>query len=147
MERKIRTRLDLLKPDGESHVSRKQTQQKADHDKHARSRELHTGQFVMARNLRPGAPWIPGVIAEQLGPLTYQVQVEGGLLWKHHVDYLRICSDAPSFNAPSADSDTDWSTPVLPERTTESNPLNGRPPIEQLSNEQHYPRLCTLKAF
>lgn len=108
-------------------------QQKADHDKRARSRELHTGQSVMARNLRPGAPWVPGVIVEQLGPLTYQVQVGGGLMRKRHVDYLRICSD--SSNAPSTDSNTDWSIPVLPERTIESDPSNERPLIDLPSIE------------
>ena len=89
MGRKICTRLDLLRPDRERHVSCKQAQQKADHDKRARSRELYVGQPVMARNLRLGAPWIPGVIVERLGPLSYRVQVESGQIWKRHLDHLR----------------------------------------------------------
>ena len=143
MGRKIRTRLDLLRPDGERHVSSKQAQQKADHDKHARSRELHTGQSVMARNLRPGVPWVPGVIVEQLGPLTYRVQVEGGLLWRRHLDHLRTCSDAPFSREPREPivaSDTDWSVPVLPERATNTDPSIERPSVEPLTTERRYPQ-------
>ena len=114
MGRKIRTRLDLLRPDVERRVGCKQAQQKADHDRHARSLELHTGQSVMARNLRPGAPWVPGVVVERLGPLTYRVQVDSGQLWKRHLDHLRSCGD---IREPIVASNTDWSVPVLPDRT------------------------------
>ena len=49
MGRKIRTRLDLLTPSCHKRVSDKQAQQKADYDRHARRRELQTGQQVMVR--------------------------------------------------------------------------------------------------
>ena len=70
------TRFDLLRPHCDSQVDKKQGRQKADHDRHARSRELHIGQQVMARNLRPGVSWVAGVIIERLGPVTYLIQVE-----------------------------------------------------------------------
>ena len=44
---------------------------------------------MMAKNLRPGAAWVPRVVVERVGPLTYLVQVDDGGLWKHHIDHLR----------------------------------------------------------
>ena len=42
----------------------------------------------MAKNLRPGAAWVPGLVVERVGPLTYLVQVDDGGLWKRHIDHL-----------------------------------------------------------
>ena len=93
MGRGLRTRLDLLRPDCNRQVCERQAMQKADHDRHSCPREFHVGQNVMAKNLRPGAAWVPGVVAERLGPLTYLVQVSDGGLWKRHVDHLRERGD------------------------------------------------------
>ena len=50
MGRKIRTRLNLLRPSCEERVQSKQAQQKFGHDKHAHPRELENSQNVMAWN-------------------------------------------------------------------------------------------------
>ena len=50
-------------------------QQKTDHDRHARMRQFSIGQRVMAKNLRPGPDWIPAIIVERLGPLSYRQTV------------------------------------------------------------------------
>ena len=42
----------------------------------------------MARNLRPGPDWIPAVVTEILGPVTYLVRV-GDHTWKRHADQLK----------------------------------------------------------
>ena len=42
----------------------------------------------MARNMRPGPDWVPAVVIERLGPLTYLVETSDHLLWKRHVDLL-----------------------------------------------------------
>ena len=62
--RKLRTRLDLIKPDVRERVITKQCQQKDKHDLHARFRELHIGQKVMVRNMRPRPVWIPGEVIQ-----------------------------------------------------------------------------------
>ena len=85
----IRTRLDLIHPDYPSQVLAKQAQQKAQHDRRAQERELFVGQSVMARNMRPGSDWVPAVVIERLGPLTYLVETTKHLLWKRHIDLLR----------------------------------------------------------
>ena len=66
--------------------------QKDGHDRHAHPRVLYPGQSIMAKNFRSGDDWIPGVIVQQLGPLTYMVDVANGRLWKCHVDHLKECS-------------------------------------------------------
>lgn len=43
----------------------------------------------MAGNWSSGPDWVPGVIVEQLGPLTFQVRTQQSQLWKRHVHYLR----------------------------------------------------------
>ena len=49
----------------------------------------------MALNMRERPKWRPGVVVEQLGPLTYLVEVQGGLKWKRHSDHLRDGSGVP----------------------------------------------------
>ena len=43
----------------------------------------------MARNMHPGPNWVPAVVIERLGPLTYLVEMADHLLWKRHIDLLR----------------------------------------------------------
>ena len=43
----------------------------------------------MARNLRPGPDWIPGTIAEVLGPVTYIIETDEGQRWKRHADQIK----------------------------------------------------------
>ena len=81
MNRQLRTRLDLLRPDLNARVTEKQAEQKANHDQHSRTREFMIGQRVMVRNLRPGPTWIPGTVVERSGPLSYIVQVRGEQAW------------------------------------------------------------------
>ena len=115
LHRQIRTRLDLLRPNCESHVRDKQSQQKSQHDQRAHDRQFFVGQTVMARNLRPGADWVPAVVVERLGPLSYLVETSDKLLWKRHIDLLRELEvrnrdsefqepDAPDLDVPNGDS-------------------------------------------
>ena len=67
MGRRLRTRLELLRPD----------------------RGFEVGEPVMAKDYRNrGSVWTKGVIQDRLGPVTYRVQVEK-LLWKRHIDQWR----------------------------------------------------------
>ena len=87
--RSIRTRLDLLKPDLQEHVEAKQAQQKEQHDTHARCQVFGVNQNVMVKNRHAGPSWIPGKIMQQVGPVTYLVDVNADNLWKCHVDQLK----------------------------------------------------------
>ena len=99
MNRKIRTRLDLLYPDVESRVAKNVSRQKAMHDVHAKAREFLVGQRVMLRDLQDGPKWVPGVVVGRQGPLSlvsYVVQTTGGEMWKRHVDQIEEVIDPGS---------------------------------------------------
>ena len=144
--RRLRTRLDLLVPSLEERVAGKQANQKSQHDVHSKLRQFEPGQHVMVRDKRPTAPtaWIPGVIVQQKGPLTYVVKVLDGLLWKRHVDHLRLSSppdgqedSGPYPKAPivppappPADSSPSPRSPKIspPPRTPPKSPSSTPPP-------------------
>ena len=100
LNRTLRTRLSLVYSNTEHHVLTKQTEQEQQHNKHAKTREFSIGQQVMARNKRPGNKWIPGVIRKQLGPLSFLVETNQGILWKRHIDHLQ---DPPTDETPASD--------------------------------------------
>ena len=53
------------------------------------TREFSIGQTVIARNYTGSTKWVPGIIRTQLGPLSYEVEVKPGLVWRRHTDQLR----------------------------------------------------------
>ena len=55
----------------------------------------------MARNFRPGREYLPGVVVQRLGPLTFLVEVKDGLLWRRHVDHLKPLQESPSTESTS----------------------------------------------
>ena len=124
MGRSLRTRWDLLKPDTRKGVCRRQAMQKAQHDQHARSRFFYVGQSVMARNFGPGNNWISGVIAQQLGPVTYLVDVADGRVWKRHIDHLKEL--VPDRALPDPESEIDMDLP--------STTVSEQPPPEEPDN-------------
>ena len=87
--RRLRTRLDLLKPDLSRTVRAHQEHQKKTHDAHARHRDLAIGTTVYVKNFRQGPPWLPGVIKEPRGPVSYTVETEDGRIIRRHVDHIR----------------------------------------------------------
>ena len=132
LKREVRTRLDLMKPDSESRVLEKQSQQKADHDKHARTRQFSVGDLVMAKNLRSGADWIPATIVARLGPLSFLVETQDKLLWRRHVDHLKdrtIQHNSKPAPYQDPDPDDEYSGPVF-QPATEQPPdqLPDQPP-------------------
>ena len=71
-----------------------------------RERSLNPNDHVLARNK---TDWIPGVVLQSQGPLTYLVRTDDGRNWKKkHIDSLKLvsssCSDyyAPSPSEPES---------------------------------------------
>ena len=96
LKRSLRTRFDLLRPSAEEQVMMRQSMQKTYHDQHSRSREFVVGQRVLARNFRAGQRWLPGIITERRGPLSYLVQLQQGILCKRHIDQLLEATHSPA---------------------------------------------------
>ena len=133
MGRHLRTRWDLLKPDIRKSVQENQEKQKERHDRHARRRCFGIGQSVMVKNHSSGASWIAGVIAQQLGPVTYLVDVSGGRLWKRHVDHLKEVRSplTSSTDESEVEVDFDVSSPSTPSDANEAGVVSSPPSTEQ----------------
>ena len=80
LKRSLQTRLDLLSSPMKGFVGYKQAKQKQHHDRRSKLRCLFPGSLVMVRNYHGDAKWIPGTVLKKLGPVTYSVDIEGGLM-------------------------------------------------------------------
>ena len=74
--------------------------QKKYHDRCTHLRQLNVGQPVLVKNQQPGSDWISGVVNQQLGPLTYQIELSDGRMWKRHVDHIKPFNSLPSTALP-----------------------------------------------
>ena len=118
--RDIQTRMHLLSPQLESRVVQKQADQKASYDQRSQTPEFHVGQEVTVRNLQPGSKYVPEVIVERLGPLSYLVSVQDGVTWRRHVDHIKPL--APSDKPPDSTVDLDLQTDNQDFIPTSTNP-------------------------
>ena len=66
----------------------KQHTQKFNHDQRARSRTLQVGDTVNIRNFPAGNGWLPGIIEEETGPLSYRIKLQDGRVVRHHIDHI-----------------------------------------------------------
>ena len=105
---KMRTWLDLLRPNSSQRVESKQLQQKQDHDSTARPHEFTVGDLVSVRSFGQGDQWLPGVVIKRTGPVSFCVAMDQGVVRRCHQDQL------PSRSVAST------SDPVVSESTEES---------------------------
>ena len=123
-----RSVLDLMKPDLSSKVQQKQEAQKVHHDKSAKHRQFQIGDAVYVKDFTAHKSWIPGIVSEVKGPLSYHVTIADGRVFRRHVEHIRprTCTATA---ADSSASDTE-----IPPITTAPNtpatdvPTNQPPP-------------------
>ena len=87
--RRIRTRLDLLKPSVGERVEGRQWQQKLNHDSLVRMKTFTKENPVYVRNFGTGQRWLPGVIQEPIGSVSFLVKLSNSQLVRRHQDHLR----------------------------------------------------------
>ena len=87
--RRVRTRMDLLRPNAAEKVLNAQAQQM---EKNRRFPEFTTGARVLVRNYSGGAKWKRGTVAGRTGPVSYTVNVDG-LVWSRHAGQLLQARD------------------------------------------------------
>ncbi|XP_064387325.1 uncharacterized protein K02A2.6-like [Halichondria panicea] len=87
--RRPRSRLDLLKPNTAERVERQQAKQVKQHDNRARERSFEPGDLVYVRNYQSGNRWLPGVIQEKTGPVSFRAKMQNGQVRRCHVDQVR----------------------------------------------------------
>ena len=88
MNRRLRARLDLLRPDLRKKVAKPSSMQPR-----TPRRQLSVGDPVLIRDYRNSHnPSTKGVVISKLGPVTCGVQVEY-FIWKRHIDQLKDLSE------------------------------------------------------
>ena len=88
--RRLRTKLDLLRPNIRTTVVRRQVTQKENHDGKRELRTFEIDGEVYAQNFALGSKWVPGTICAIDGPVSYVVRLEDGRIWRRHIDQLRV---------------------------------------------------------
>ena len=104
MDRRLRTRLDLLFPDIGKTVLEQQNRQRAYFGRPSPCRRMMVGDAVFARNYAAGLQWLPGVIIGTDGPVSYVVRLFDGRIWRRHGDQLRRRQSAEPISPPEAAS-------------------------------------------
>ena len=75
MGRKLQGPLDLMRPDFQGRVKRKQEDQKKYHDKGKMLREFSVNDEVFVANYSGrGDRWLPGIVVQVTGPLSYSIR-------------------------------------------------------------------------
>lgn len=59
---------------------------------------------MIVKNFGSGPDWVPGTIAQKLGPLTYIVDVSEGRVWKRHVDHIK---ELPTRQVPDVETEVE----------------------------------------
>ena len=87
--RRLRSRLDLIKPDLQSHIGRKQYDQQRFSNILSRDRHFSTDEAVYVHNFAKGEKWIAGKILKNIGEVSYEVILDDGRHFRRHVDHIR----------------------------------------------------------
>ena len=142
ISRSLRTRLDLIWPDVGRRVRDQQDRQKTQHDANSRERGFVLGKQVWVRNMREGTRGVPGVIARIQGPVSYQVRVASGAVWRRHLDHIRDGTQCPyPTSAGNRESDSqELDDPLaLPDGLSPSTVTDSRPSQPSDSSGRRYP--------
>ena len=124
MGRTLRTRWDIMKPDVGQRVCWCQAKQKEGKDNNSKLRHFMMGQSVMVKNFRTGPTWMPGIIVQQLGPLTYMIEVSAGKFWKRHVDHVKdypLKGLSSMSESPETDNEEEFFVPPVQVSSEENN--------------------------
>ena len=112
--RRMKTRLDILRPNLLTKVTGKQTKQKMYHDIHSSVRQFTVGQKVLVENVSPKsteARWLPATVLEKMGAVSYKVSVHNRGVWRRHADQIVVDhSSATGSHESSASEDVDMFT-------------------------------------
>ena len=162
-KRKLRCRLNLLNPYEcvGNKVSKQQEAQKRNYSTCPRNFNAEPKSNVVVRNYGLGSKWIPGVVEEKTGPVSYRCRLEDGSQVRRHQD--QIISGSPQKDVespelgppvgfefvlpkpPSLQGNSPSPVEVLPAPTEQPNspvastPQSQNPPIRRSSRRVNAP--------
>ncbi|KAL1478650.1 hypothetical protein MTO96_016031, partial [Rhipicephalus appendiculatus] len=88
--RRLRTRLDLIRPAVENRVRQRQFDQTRRHP--CRDNVIAVGDSVSVRNFRSGPKWLCATVLARTGPVSYRLSVltpRGVFQWVRHQNHIR----------------------------------------------------------
>ena len=85
---------------------------------------------MAVRNQIPGRPWVPGIVEEVQGPLTYLVRLDTGQIWKRHIDHVREVG--VSNDEQTSTTDTEVFDVLIP---TDNSSTNDTPSMPESASE------------
>ncbi|KAL1436921.1 hypothetical protein MTO96_049218 [Rhipicephalus appendiculatus] len=88
--RRLRTRLDLIRPAVENRVRQRQFDQTRRHP--CRDNVIAVGDSVRVRNFRSGPKWLCATVLARTGPVSYRLSVvtpRGVFQWVRHQNHIR----------------------------------------------------------
>ncbi|KAL1483849.1 hypothetical protein MTO96_050176 [Rhipicephalus appendiculatus] len=88
-------------------------------------RHFYPGDAVYARNYQGGTKWVPWFITSVTVPLSYQVRLSDGSLWRRHVDQIRSRASQLDLGGADSDSGGDTADDVDPSVVGQHPPLPG----------------------
>ena len=124
--RRLRTRLDLIRQDVRRRIEIQQLSQKGQHGNTRKERQFGEGGRVLVTNFNPGLKWKNAHIESGTGPLSYTVKYEDGVVARRHVDHLLKQHGVPTIDIEDDD---------LPESTmpVEQNRVRSKVKVEDKS--------------
>ncbi|XP_068680374.1 uncharacterized protein [Montipora foliosa] len=81
-------KLDLVYTEMGRKVRVSQCVLKEKHDLHVKKRIVKERDEVWARNVCQGPKWMPGIVQQSNGPISFEVELEDGRKWRRHQDHL-----------------------------------------------------------
>lgn len=124
MGRRLRTKLDAIKPTVEGEVMRSQftqmQQRKSNRDCFC------INDSVLVRNYRGSPKWVRGTVLKKTGPVSYKVLVStprGKFIWRRHLDQL-LCNTSPKVTPGSSDVDNVEGFLLFPPNQTGDQPAS-----------------------
>ena len=109
MGRRLKTRLDVMRPNLAARVRKSQARQKQSHDCTSQKRHFAVGDQVFVHAFQNTGPqWVTAVIVRPRGPVSFDGELADGRTVHCHVDHVRVRT------VPSIPSDTDESPLPLP---------------------------------
>ena len=135
LNRRPRSKLDLLRPSLAERVERRQQLQKEHYDNRSKERVFSVGTKVWVCNVQRGNRWLPGTILSKRGSVTYLVELEIGRVRMCHADQMRVRTvqaDTRSSYTPHTSTNTQSSnvpdpTPVQPSSEGDSPVVETNP--------------------
>ena len=121
--RRLRTRLDLIRPNTAKRVEERQDAQKAKHDNKAKARAFTPGDKVYLKNFGSGQSWFPGEIVKTTEPVSYHVRLADGRTRRCHQDHLR------------ARVDNEETSEEVPDETTEDREVIPMPTTSETTDD------------